>query len=110
MVVFEVLTRRAVDPVTRGLMVDRGHQLVLDPDKFSGHAVLADRLRRLPRVWRETSYEGSRYFRNRLLQESREAPPADELLPHQRALVERLKAQNQLDGANETQSPVTQQD
>lgn len=54
MVVYECTARKAVDPLHRGQMVERGYKVALEPTKYSRHLKICDRLRDSP-YWKVSS-------------------------------------------------------
>lgn len=85
MIIFEVAARRTADPAGKAGMLPRGHRIVLDPETFEKHADLTAKLRK-SRAWREVSESKAQ------IPQAPSLPPSDGLLPHQRQVLDRLRA------------------
>lgn len=85
-----------ISPITRGLMLDQGYVLRLDPDRYPKHAELAKKLRRPNSGWQERDPSGNL--------KPRQDPETvvDEIrvvLPHQAEAIEKIRKNIQEHGA-----------
>lgn len=83
MLVLEVVHRRVADPNQPGNMLERGHRLHLEPDAYTKHKALADKLLRSP-AWKQVDLE--------VPKPQEPAVKSDGLLPHQRQALDRLRS------------------
>ncbi len=82
--ILEVVSRRAAHPTVQGPMLERGARFHLDPVAYPKHAAMAERMLGTS-AWKEVEESVSE-------PEVASSPHPDaDLLPHQRAILERLK-------------------
>lgn len=86
---FRVKSRKAASPLARGVMLDRGYVIVLEPDKFELHAKMAESLKRNP-AWERVSEPIAPKLAPP--QPSKPTDPTPSILTHQQQVIDRIRA------------------